>query len=252
MKNMTVVFSAAFMIVLVVIGAMHLLRKSAPTVLTPQQQNTMLGPFSFIATLYAFLLGFVVVNLWQTFNEAGRVTAREAETIGVLYRLCEGLPGGHSVQSALHQYSKSVIEDEWPAMAEGKTSEKTEAACNRIWAEARTISPALPGEQALYAKFVDQLSQLSSHRRDRMLLSDTSLPGILWGTLFVGGLMLLVGLYFLSVSSTRVQIVVDVIVIGMLVLMLYLAVEFSGPFQGNVKVSPKAFEVMETKLPQLH
>jgi hypothetical protein len=63
---------------------------------------------------------------------------------------------------------------------------------------------------------------------------------------------MLVGLYFLSVSTTRVQIVVDVIVIGMLLLMLYLAAEFSSPFQGNVKVSPSVFENMEKTMLRLH
>ncbi len=42
---------------------------------------------------------------------------------------------------------------------------------------------------------------------------------MLWGALLIGGLLLLVGLFFLSISTTGVQILVDVMVIGMLPIM---------------------------------
>lgn len=248
MKDMTVVFLIGLILVSVLIAAMHFLRKRFPAALTESQQNTMIGPFSFIATLYAFLLGFVVVNLWQTFNEASRVTAREAETIIILNRLAEGLAAGRPFQNTLLEYGRSVMEDEWPAMAEGRTSKRTQDAYERLWVDGRALTPASAREQALYSRFVDELSELSRYRRDRLLLNERVLPGVLWGTLLTGGVLLLVGLFFLSVPSTRVQILVDVIVIGMMLLMLYLAVEFSGPFQGDVRVSPDPFEVLETVL----
>ena len=252
MKSISVVFSVGLMLVLAIIGVMHLLRKRLPAPLTEQQQNTVLGPFSFIATLYAFLLGFVVVSLWHNFNDAGRTTSSEAETVVVLYRLSEGLPGGHTVQNTLIEYTKSVWEDEWPAMSTGAMSKKTEAVYERLWVEGRSLAPKLAAEQALYSELVNQLSQLSRYRRDRALLLGGSMPDVMWWSLFVGGLLLLGGLYFLSISRTRVQILVDGIVIGMLVLMLYLAVEFNGPFQGDVRVSPRAFKVIETKLMEFH
>jgi hypothetical protein len=252
MKNISVVFSVGLVLVLAIIGVMHFLRKRLPAPLTEQQQNTVLGPFSFITTLYAFLLGFVVVTLWHNFNEAGRTTSNEAETVAVLYRLSEGLPGGHAVQNALIEYTRSVREDEWPAMSTGEMSKKTEAIYESLWVEGRNLAPKLAGEQALYSEFINQLGELSRYRRDRTLLLGGSMPDVMWWTLFVGGLLLLGGLYFLSVSSTRVQILVDGIVIGMLLLMLYLAVEFNNPFQGDVRVSPKAFKVIETKLLEFH
>jgi len=252
MKDITVAFSAGLVLVMAIIGAMHILRRKYPTTLTEQQQNTMIGPFSFIATLYAFLLGFIVVNLWQSFKEARHTTTKEAETIVVLDRLAEGFPASRSFQTALFEYVKSIRENEWPAMADGETSKKTEAIYERLWAEGRTLAPRSPTEQALYAKIIDELSALSVHRRDRIILNQLGLPSVLWGTLFAGGFLLLVGLYFLSISGTWVQIVVDIMVIGMMLLMIWLAIEFSAPFQGYVKVSPLAFENVEATMSRLH
>jgi len=251
MKEFTVIFSVGLALVLAIIGAMHFLRKKLPTALTEQQQNTVLGPFSFIVTLYAFLLGFVVVTLWNSFNEADHTASMEAETVVVLYRLSEGLPEGHAIQNTLLEYTKGVREDEWAAMADGALSLKAEAVYERLWVEGRSIAPKSAGEQALYSEFVNQLSKLSHYRRDRLLQINTGMPDVMWWTLFVGGLLLLGGLYFLSISSTKVQIVVDSIVVGMMLLMLYLAIEFNTPFQGDVNVSPRAFESAEIKLRQL-
>jgi len=251
MKDFTVVFSVGFAVVLAVIGAMHLLRKRIPTPLTEQQQNTLLGPFSFIATLYAFLLGFVVVTLWHNFDDASRIATREAETLTVLHRLAEGLPGGNALRSVILDYAKSVSEEEWPEMAEGKISNKVEAIYEKLWREGQNLTPKSAGEQALYSELVRQLGKLSIYRRDRTLHVFGGMPDLLWWTLFIGGLLLLIGLHLLSIGTRKVQTVVDGIVIGMLFLMLYLAVEFNGPFRGNLRVSPIAFALIETRL-QLH
>jgi hypothetical protein len=248
MKDFTVVFSVGVALVLVVIGVMHLLRKKVPAPLTEQQQNTMIGPFSFVATLYAFLLGFVVVTLWHNFNDASRIAAGEAETVAVLYRLSEGIPGGDAVQKTLFEYIQSVKEDEWPEMARERISNTTEAIYERLWKDRKNFTPTSPGEQALHSEFVHQLSELTHYRRARTLHAVGGMPDLMWWTLIAGCLPLLIGLYFLSIGNRKVQIVVDGIVFGMLLLMLYLAVEFNGPFRGNVKVSPEAFELIETQL----
>ncbi len=88
MEGVTLVVCGITLFV-VVLGVLHLIHRKFPIRLTAQQQNTALGPFSFLITLYAFLLGFIVVSLWQTFREADRAAAKEAETIIALYRLTE-------------------------------------------------------------------------------------------------------------------------------------------------------------------
>src|SRR5262245_43399597 len=115
-------------------------RKRFPPSLTAEQQNIVLGPFAFVVTLYAFLLSFVVINLWQTFSQAQRTVVIEAETVSVLYQLTESFPGAQMIRQAMAQYVKSVSQDEWPAIADGKTSPKTEALYNQIWQGVRDWS----------------------------------------------------------------------------------------------------------------
>jgi hypothetical protein len=250
MKNFKVTFVCGFLLLSAVIGILYLLRKRFPTSLTEQQQNTVLGPFSFVITLYAFLLGFTVVNLWQTFDQADRTAAKEAETVGVLYLLTDSFPGSQAARQTLIHYVESVAQDEWPAMAGRNISAKTEALYIKAWQELRGLVPTSAKEQAIYAEVLAQLSSLTDYRRDRILLIDGSLPSIMWWSLLFGGLLLCVGLYYLG-TGTREQIVIDIIVLGMLLITLYLAVEFDSPFMGDLRVTPRAFEFIGEKMMQV-
>ena len=45
-----------------------------------------------------------------------------------------------------------------------------------------------------------------------------------------------------TTGTARHQIAIDGTAIGILLVTLYLAVEFDGPYSGNMKVEPTAFE----------
>lgn len=224
------------------VTALNGLRKRFPHSLETHQQVVVLGPISFLFTLYAFLLGFIVVNLWQTYDEARRTSMREAETLGILYRLTEAFPGAEPSRQSLVRYLRSVIADEWPAMAAGTGSPKTREQFMAVGREIRGLSPSNLKEQALYANLLAQYDQLSIHRQGRLLLLEGSIPAPLWWALAAGGVLLLVGLYYMGIGTARHQIAIDGTAIGILLVTLYLAVEFNGPYSGNMKVEPTAFE----------
>jgi hypothetical protein len=250
MKDIKIIFLSGFVLFSVVIGVLSLLRKRFPSPVTAQEQNTLLGPFSFVITLYAFLLGFIVVNLWQTFDQADRNVAKEAETVGIVYMLVGALPDSGHVRQLLDDYATSVVHDEWPAMNDGRGSPKTEDIYVRIWLEARALSPVTAKEAALYKELLDQMSAFTRYRRDRIFLINGSLPLVFWWSIGFGGVLLLTGIYYLGIGTSRNQVVMDMVVIGMLFITLYLAVEFNGPFQGDLRISPRPFEYIAAKIQQ--
>jgi len=225
-----------------VVAALSGIRKRFPHRLETHQQAVVLGPISFLFTLYAFLLGFIVVNLWQTYDEARRTSMREAETVGILYRLTEVFPGAEPGRQSLARYLRSVIADEWPAMAIGSGSPKTREQFLAVGREIRGLSPSSLKEQALYATLLAQYDQLSIHRQTRLLLLEGSIPSPLWWAIAAGGLLLFVGLFYMGIGISRHQIAIDATAIGILLVTLYLAAEFDRPYSGNMKIEPTAFE----------
>jgi hypothetical protein len=100
----------------------------------------------------------------------------------------------------------------------------------------------------IYAELLNELSNLTHYRSDRLLLVKGSIPSLMWWTLLFGGLMVLVGLHYLEIGSPREQFMVDMTVIGMLIITLYLAIELNKPFQGYLTVTPRAFESIGARM----
>jgi len=228
---------------LALVFALHLARRKFPVSLTREQQNTFIGPFSFVVTVYAFLLGFVVVNLWQTFTEAERSASKEAETLFIVQGLFSQY-GARDGEAAVQEFAGSIVREEWPAMAEGKTSPATQEKRVRVMAEFRKLSPSSAKEQAIYSELIAQIGNAFQLRQDRLMTSSGtgSMPDVMWVALGYGGLMVLAGLYYLGVGNQREQTVIDFIVTGILFVTVFLIIQFDSPFQGRLRVKPQAFE----------
>src|ERR1700741_175657 len=74
--------------------------------------------FSAAGVVYAVLLGFLVVVVWEAYDDAHRNVAEEASTLGPLYRLTYGMKAdeGAEMRTLIRRYAQSVITDEWPTL----------------------------------------------------------------------------------------------------------------------------------------
>src|SRR5579864_4366939 len=70
--------------------------------------------------LFAVLLGFMVIALWESYDSAKTTAATEAADLIPLYRATDGLPqeAGDHMRELTRQYAEAVIKDEWPTQAE--------------------------------------------------------------------------------------------------------------------------------------
>src|ERR671936_1889062 len=82
------------------------------------------GIFAFIGTAFAVLLAFVVLEAFQSFNDAKTGAEEEATTVVQLSRTADFFPPSQRapIEGALVCYGRAVIHEEWPAMKEGARS----------------------------------------------------------------------------------------------------------------------------------
>ncbi len=64
-----------------------------------------------------------MLYLYETANQAQEVVSNEAQAVSDLYYDAKWLPTslGMTLQNETKQYTETVIDQEWPAMAQGKT-----------------------------------------------------------------------------------------------------------------------------------
>src|SRR3954470_24635243 len=89
---------------------------------TRQQHNDVAGfIYAVLGVIYAVLLAYVVIVVWQDFSAAHLTTQQEANLVADLYGLADQLPAPYDarVRELARAYARSVIDDEWLLLDRG-------------------------------------------------------------------------------------------------------------------------------------
>lgn len=209
------------------------------------ENNEVAGfKFAVIGVIYAVLLGFAVIVVWEKLHDAEAAAVKEASGVITVGRLAGGLgeTEASAVRQSLTAYGQSVIEDEWPAMAQGRASPKASRALNALYATVLAIEPRTPRESAAMGALLTQLDVITDGRRIRLMLASGVVPGVLWAVLFGGGLATLSFTFFFGTRSVRAQAVMSGILAATVFMALLVVIVLNYPFAGPVQVEPDILE----------
>ncbi len=175
--------------------------------------------------------------------------ANEAMSINNLYRLALMIPNTKELRDTIYRYNDSIINDELKDMDKnGTMNEKTQELYQEIWYYVYKIQPRTDHDKTFYDKLVDKLEQLSELRLQRFVYLQSRLYPLLWVIIIVGFLFAIICFYYLNTEKLKIQLIFDSIVIAMILLNIWLISELDTPFSGYLKVSPKAYQVVEHRI----
>src|ERR1700684_3078379 len=93
--------------------------------------------FATVGVLYAVLLAFAIIVVWEKFSAAETTVVQEAGAAVTVYRLSPGLgdKAGADLRDAVTHYLKVAIADDWPAMGQEEIggSRSARQALNNIY-----------------------------------------------------------------------------------------------------------------------
>lgn len=201
-------------------------------------------PYSqFVAMLFAVLLGFMVADAMQRFNEARATVQQEASSLGNVYRLSEGLPDSQrdKIRTLCKEYATDVIEDEWPKLATKQDSPEAWAVYKKLWTACTTYEPVTQRQSNTQQLLLSAMVSIGDARRLRVEGLHSGLPEELWAVLIMGGFATIVFTYFFGAENLKIQIIMVAIVSLVICLNLFLLATYDDPFSGDVTVNPSAF-----------
>jgi hypothetical protein len=189
----------------VAIGAMLLVRRTAPEGSYFADGDRAAGVFGVLATGFAVLLGFVVFLAFESFDTSRTGAENEAEVVAQQLETAQLLPRSirASMSGALVCYARSVIHQEWPAMETGTLSEGLNPWTAAMFRTLRTIEPRSPSEQAAYGKWLDQRSDRQAARTDRVHGAEGVIPSPLWIVLFLSAFVIFGFMLLFADSAER-------------------------------------------------
>lgn len=238
----TGVLAIAGSIIISLLG-MWVVRKFAPYEIMEGHKEMAGFIYGILGTIYAVILGFSVVVLWEEIRDAEAIADREASQLSDLHRLVQGLPAGqtHAFTESLKKYCKLVVDEEWPLMNREESSPKAHDQLLEIWRESRGLDAQTEREKIIFGKIMDTLVNLDDARRGRLLAARTSLPGPLWFALVMGAVITVGFSYLFGLKNAIAHAVITILLAASIGLGLFLIVALDRPFSGGLGVSPEAF-----------
>ena len=217
--------------------------------------NEVASPiFNRAGAFFGFLLAFVVVVMWQEYTKAVDNASREGTEALALYRDLTLYPDKEQTKGtikALLDFARQVVEAEYPAMAQMKTSQVTEQALQNLWSSTEKINPKGRQEEILYNVILKDLYNLSKLRNERLLELESNLPGVIWGVLIIGAIVTLVFSTLLRYRKHLTACLLKSLFVILIASTFFLIIELDYPFTGNISVRPVSYiRMLETVPPR--
>jgi hypothetical protein len=229
------------------VGGALLIRRTVGAEVLAHHNDVAGFIYAVIGVVYAVLLGFSAIIVWEQFRNAQEGVEREANSLADLYRDSRVFPLDvrNAVELHVRDYARLVVQKEWPAMAAGKPSTETWDVYNRLWQTYHEFVPQDDYQRLWYAQSLERLNELANSRRDRLLRVRSAVPMVMWGVLLGGGAITICFSFLFGLRNPRVQAFMTTgiaLTIGVALLSI-LALE--KPFAGITRVDPEAFHQVD-------
>jgi len=210
--------------------------------------------FSAVGVLYAVVLGFVVVVVWQKYDDSVSNVENEVDAVGNLYHVVDAYPPAirDRIRSGLVDYSKTVARLEWPAMERGEEipalgSQQLENVTYAV----DTFGPTNLKEFAAQQAAMAAEQRLFDARRSRLIEAVPAVPSVLWFALVVGALAMVAFCFIFGVENRPAQLMMTAILVGLIGILFVVIAEFSTPFKGSVRISNDGWVYLQQRLPDV-
>lgn len=220
--------------------ATWLVRRSIPEDVHRANNEVAGFIFAVVGVVYAVLLAFIVLVVWQQYEDAQLTVEREANAIGNLYLVAQELPAPYNQQleTAILDYSRAIVNDEWLKMSRGERSVATSDASDAIWHIHADLHQANVNLGTTQSELFEALRNLTNERRVRLLAARDELPPLMWILLW-GGAMITVAFsqFFRAPNALPHYLMVAMLTI-VLAFVLFLILEIDIPFIGEISIHP--------------
>lgn len=217
---------------------LYVVRRLVPLHRLQENQEVAGVTFGALGAFYGLVLAFVIVAAWERFDQAKTNAHEEATALENLYKLGAGLaePMRSRLDSEVLEYTHRVVDEEWPQMTTMRYHMAKEGA-HDLWSLAISYQPADSHEELLMEMALEQLSQISQTRSQRLLFYHDDLPSMVWLIIYLGCIITIGFSYFFASRDFRAQVVMCAFFSIWLGITILAILELAHPYHGMMTVS---------------
>lgn len=231
---------------IVALGGLALVARRIPVETRRRQNDAAAAMVSIIGVVYAVMLAFIAVEVWQAFDKAEDTVEREADEVADIWRDVQGFPEPTrtKIREALRGYAEIVVKEEWDLQRKGRSSARAQSALQAASAALLAFEPTTLREQMIFGETLRQMNRLLDERRLRLHIADSGVQPVVWAVVVLGTLLLMFSTYFFGLESFRAHLAMTACVATSIGLLTFLIVALDYPFRGAKSIEPEAFETV--------
>ena len=230
----------------IIVMAMTLLVRRVFGLSRLEVNNEVAGfKYAVLGVIYAVLLGFAVIVVWENFHDGSTAVIEEASALSTTFRLADGVgPDAASmIRQAAYNYGEVLVNEEGPLLAAGGlVSRNATNALTALYAAVLNAHPQTLEQSDAYQNLLSALTTLSDGRRDRLELGGSTVPRVVWIALFGGAILNVAFTLFFGTRHVWVQMVMSGMLTAVIFLALFAIITMDHPFFGSVRVSLEPIE----------
>ena len=198
-----------------------------------------------LSLMFALLVGFLAAQDWGDVERAHSAVNREASALRAVILLSAAFPGEPEarLQKTIQDHIEDIVTREWPAMARGDAT--LTMAPPRLVEALRAVILYVPsgeGQVAAQREIISALGNALDARRQRIILSHSSINWVKWNVLLLEAALTLLAIAMIHSDNPRSNRIILFIFSTSVGLAVVLLASHSGPFNGQISVKPTVLQ----------
>jgi Protein of unknown function (DUF4239) len=199
--------------------------------------------FAVVGVIYAVLLAFAVIVVWERYSDAEIAVVHEAGAAATIYRLAAGAePAAVESRRAIDRYLQLVIEQDWQRMSAERESHEVTAQLSTLYGDVLEFVKTGTRPMPVMTELLAQLDAITQARRERLHLAIGIVPSVLWMALSLGGVLTVAFTFFFGAENLRAQMLMTGILAFIVFMGLFVIVSIDHPFTGTVHVGSEPLQ----------
>jgi len=186
-----------------------------------------------LGILFALLVGFIAVEVWGNFDKAKAAVTTEASALRAVVLLAGGFPDEQrmSIYALVDRHIDESVNKEWPEMAQQRmTLAALPTALIEALHDTLALKPADDSQRAAQAEMVKELHTALDARRQRIVISESTLGTVKWLGLLLQGLCTLVAIALVHSDNRLARALTLTLFATGIALSVLLIAAYSRPF----------------------
>jgi hypothetical protein len=199
------------------------------------------GMLPVLGVLFALLVGFIAVEVWNNFDKAKAAVATEASALRAVVLLARTFPEEQRtrVYALINRHIEVAVSQEWPEMAQQRaTLSPLPTALIETLHDALALTPADGSQRTAQVEMVKALHTALDARRQRIAISESTLGAVKWAGILLQGLCTLVAIAMVHADNQRACAITLTLFATGVALSVLLIAAYSRPFTGANSVTP--------------